>query len=410
MKRFGKAAVFAAAVLLPLGAAGLAPGKGPKPGHGKGHKQGPVTVSVFASGFNNPRGLTFGPDGNLYVAEGGLGGSDSTVGQCDQVIAPVGPYTGSTNDPVNGGRISKVSPRGVVSTVVDALPSSQTQPIPAPLVSGVADVAFLHHQLYGLLAGAGCSHGVATVQNGVIRVGPGNSWTPVADLSTFVQTHPVAHPNPGDFEPDGTFYSMVAAKGAFYVVEPNHGEVDRVTPGGSIRRVVDVSAHFGHAVPTAIAHHGVFYLGNLGEFDPGDQAGDEHVYQLNPNGRIRVRARGLEKVLALAFHGGKLFALEMSTAAGNPVPGTGQIVRARAGRPAKTIVSGLMFPTGMAIGRNGAFYVSVNGFGFPAGAGTIPPHHQALRSATSSGPAFRRGPGGSALWPAAPASRRRRSR
>jgi hypothetical protein len=371
MTRFGKAAVLVAVALVPLGVAGLATGKGPAPGHGKGHKKGPVTTSVFASGFNNPRGLTFGPDGSLYVAEGGLGGSDSTVGQCPQVIAPIGPYTGSTNDPVNGGRISKVSPQGIVSTVVDALPSSQTQPIPGPLVSGVADVAFLHGQLYGLLAGAGCSHGVPTVPNGVFRVGPGSSWTMVADLSAFIQANPVAHPNPGDFEPDGTWYSMVGARGGLYVVEPNHGEVDRVKPNGSIRRVVDISARYGHVVPTAIAHHGVFYVGNLGEFDPGDQSGDEHVYQLNPNGRTRVRASGLEKVLALAFHGGKLYALEMSTTAEGPTPGTGAIVRVRAGRPAKTIVSGLMFPTGMAIGRDGAFYVSNNGFGFPAGAGQI---------------------------------------
>jgi hypothetical protein len=372
MKRFVKAALFAAAAVVALSASGLAPGKGPAPGHGPKKKHGPVTISVFASGFNNPRGLAFGPDGNLYVAEGGLGGLDSTAGQCDQVIAPIGPYTGSTNDPVNGGRISEVSPAGVVSTVVDALPSTQTQPIPAPLVSGVADVAFLHGQLYGLLAGAGCSHGVATVPNGVFRVGPGNSWTMVADLSAFIQANPVANPNPPDFEPDGTWYSMVAARGGLYAVEPNHGEVDRVNPNnGSIRRIVDVSAHYGHVVPTAIAHHGVFYVGNLGEFDPGDQAGDEHVYQLNPNGRIRVRATGLEKVLALAFHGGKLYALEMSTAAGGPAPGTGAIVRVRAGHAAKTIVSGLMFPTGMAIGRDGAFYVSENGFGFPAGAGQI---------------------------------------
>ena len=50
--------------------------------------------TVFASGFNNPRGLKFGPDGNLYVSEGGAGGTTSTRGICPQVPAPVGPYTG----------------------------------------------------------------------------------------------------------------------------------------------------------------------------------------------------------------------------------------------------------------------------------------------------------------------------
>jgi len=355
-------------------------GKGPPPGHGKGKGKGHGSMSVFASGFNNPRGLKFGPDGNLYVAEGGLGGSDSTAGQCDQVVPPVGPYTGSTNDSVMGGRISKVDSSGNVSTVVDSLPSSQTQPLPVPLVSGVADVAFLHGQLFGLLAGAGCSHGVATVPNGVISVGSGNTWSLVADLSAFVHANPVANPNPGDFEPDETWYSMIAAKGTLYVVGPNHGEVDRVWPSsGTIRRLVDVSAHYGHSVPTAITRHGVFYVGTLGLFDPVDQAGDEHVYQLNPNGHIRVRASGLEKVLGLAFWRGKLYALEMSTSAGGPVPGTGAIVRVRAGHAVQTIVSGLVFPTGMTIGRDGSFYVSEQGFGFGAGEGRIvkitPAHH-----------------------------------
>ena len=85
-----------------------------------------VHISVFASGFNNPRGLTFGPDGSLYVAEGGLGGTHSTVGRCRQASGTAAPYTGSTGQPVLGRRISTVTPGGAFETVVRGLPSSQT--------------------------------------------------------------------------------------------------------------------------------------------------------------------------------------------------------------------------------------------------------------------------------------------
>jgi hypothetical protein len=121
-------------------------------------------VTVFAGGFNNPRGLKFGPDGSLYVAEGGAGGSNSTIGQCTQV-PDVGPYTGGFTS-----RVSKVTPSGTVSTVADHLPSSQTNAAQGSLVSGVADVAFIGSQMYGILAGAGCSHGIPSVNNGVVRI------------------------------------------------------------------------------------------------------------------------------------------------------------------------------------------------------------------------------------------------
>ena len=115
-------------------------------------------VSVFATGFSNPRGLKWGPDGNLYVAEGGTGGKTPPSSTCDQVPPPVGPYTGGFN-----ARISKVTPDGTRTTLVGGLPSTSAA---IGDVEGVADVAFLGDQMYALLAGAGCSHGHPNFPNG----------------------------------------------------------------------------------------------------------------------------------------------------------------------------------------------------------------------------------------------------
>jgi hypothetical protein len=256
--------------------------------------------------------------------------------------------------------------------VVGALPSSQTSAALGSLASGASSVAFIGDQLYALLAGAGCSHGVPTVPNGVIKVGSGGTWSLLANLSAFQAAHPVTHPDTEDFEPDGTWYSMASFGGALYPMDSNHGELDRVMPSGEISRVLDISAKVGHVVPTGLAHHGVWYIGNLGVFGTEDgTVPNEHVYQLTPSGTFNTHASALEKVVGLAFHSGKLYALELSTTPGGPTPATGAIVRVRAGGPAETIYSGLVFPTGMTIGPDGAFYVSEKGFGFGAGQGRV---------------------------------------
>jgi hypothetical protein len=139
---------------------------------------GAPSVMVYASGLNNPRGLKFGPDGDLYVAEGGVGGSDPAPSTPDCTVPPpVGPYTGS---PV-GSRISRIDRDGRRTTVVDNLPSSQTSPALGSLVSGIADIAFLDEDMYAILAGAGCSHGVPSIPNGVIHVRRNGSWSMIAD-------------------------------------------------------------------------------------------------------------------------------------------------------------------------------------------------------------------------------------
>ena len=336
------------------------------------HSRASAVATVFATGLVNPRGLTFGPDGKLYVAEGGYPVAPMTEapaglgGLCSAGANGPGDYFGSPT----GSRISRIDAKGHVETVVDGLPSSEAD----GLASGVADVAFIGKTLYAIFAGAGCSHGVPGTPNAVIRVNRNASWTMIANLSAFQQAHPVAHPTDpitGDFEPDGTWYSMIAVHDDLYAVEPNHGELDKITTSGRVSRVIDISASQGHVVPTVVAHHGVFYVSNLGQFDP-DALNTQSVYRVTPSGHIKVVATGLSKVLGIAFdRRARLYVLETSysTTDPGPEPATARLIRIDPNGKQDVLLDGssgiLSVPSGMTVGPDGALYISNVGFGAP---------------------------------------------
>jgi glucose/arabinose dehydrogenase len=317
-----------------------------------------ATVTVFATGFNDPRGLKFGPDGYLYVAEAGVGGTTSSVGLCPGLEGEE--YFGSPT----GGGISKVSPEGVRTTITNNLPTSVGEGL-----LGVADVAFIGNTLYALLNGAGCSHGVPTVPNGIIKINANGTFDVVADLGSWQVTHPVANPA-ADFEPEGTWYSMVSIGNSFYALDPNHGELVMVTTDGSITRVADISETQGHIVPTALDHRGNFYVGNLGLFPITE--GSSSIYKITPSGETKVVETGFTTIVGLVFDNrARMYVLENTTGNLFPTPFTGRIVRVNPNGTKDVIASGLALPTAMTYGPDGNLYVSNWGFGAGPGGGQI---------------------------------------
>lgn len=328
--------------------------------------QQPSGFKIYATGLEAPRGLRFGSDGYLYVAEAGTGGAKSTAGQCEQVPGPVGPYTGGST-----GRVSKISSSGKITTVASGFPS--TKDAQGDLI-GVADVAFLDDTLYALVAGGGCSHGHPNSPSGVAKVDRSTGeWTLIANVGAWLKSHPAAVENPGDFEPDGTLYSMIPVGDAIYTVEPNHGQVLSVSKYGAIGQVIDISASEGHIVPTSIAEwYGQFYIGNLFLFaiNPGMSrvmtiAQGDYDNELAPGFGPRYgyhivdSKAGFTTVVAVDFGpDGLLYALELSAAAGYPALGQGKVVRVKHSGEIEDVVTGLNVPGGMTFGPDDRLYIS----------------------------------------------------
>jgi len=279
-----------------------------------------------------------------------------------------GPYFGGPT-----ATILKIDPQGNVTTLATGFPSTFNPPTQSGF--GVGDLAFLDGQLYAITAGGGCGHGNPGQPNMVAKVDTTTGqWTQIADLSAAVVAHPAANVDTGDFQPDGDFYSMIAARGKLYTIEPNHGQAWSVTQTGDVEMVTDISLSQGHIVPTALVNSdGGLLVSNLGPFPivpnsgvllslrPGCGGGGGSVVDACGPGTLHVASSSspnLATVVSMAWGpDGLLYLLELSPAAGSPAPGFGKVVRVRNGA-AEDVITGLSVPTGMTFGPDGALYIS----------------------------------------------------
>ena len=316
------------------------------------------------TGLDNPRGLAFGPEGGLYVAEAGKGGPGVCVPQ------PDGPGTrcyGAT------GAVSRLW-RGSQERIATGLPSLAGQPA-GDTAAGPQDVSFQGRG--GLFVTIGCSCDRGNAATGALLDGLGFGYLMKVSASGHAkQLEDIAgyeaSANPDGAQIDSNPFGLLALPGHRVVADAGGNSLLDVAANGSISTVATfpkIPGPFGprDVVPTdvVVGPDGAYYVSSLTGFP--FTAGTASVYRVVPGQAPTVYATGLTMVTDLAFGSdGSLYTLQHASGIpGVPFPfaGPGAIrqVPPGGGAASTLVAGGLPRATGLAVGHDGALYVSVNG-------------------------------------------------
>ena len=317
--------------------------------------------SVVATGLDNPRGLAFGADGTLYVAEAGRGGS----GPCFTNSEPSFVCFGAT------GAITQIR-HGAQSRLVTGLPSLAVAG--GGGATGSNDVSLLGNGAIAVSLGLGAPP--ATVAPGGLLAGTGlgsvirlqghsGQWRTLADVAAYE-----ASANPDGTDLDTNPYGLLALPGRTIMTDAGGNSVLELSASGRVSTVAafpqtPFTVPFPgsmDAVPTAVAegHNGALYVGQLTGFP--FPVGGSTVWRVGPAGLEPFRT-GFTNVVDLTFGAdGSLYVVEIDSAGlatPPPHPPIGSLIRVAPDGTRSTVAAGLFAPGGVAFGPDGAPYVTV---------------------------------------------------
>ena len=331
-----------------------------------------VAQTVVMSGLDNPRGLAFAPNGALYVTEAGRGGSGPCV---------VNPGTGETRCYGKSGAITRLW-KGKQSRVAEGL-ESHAMP-DGSSASGPNDISFQGTGGAYITMGLGGDTAFLEALGGeyqgtLIHMAASGKWKVVADILL----HEIDE-NPAGGPVDSNPFGVLAEPGGRLVADAGANALLRVAANGTVETVAvfppipNPIFPFGppmvESVPTAVARgsDGTLYVGQLTGF-PFVQ-GLASIYRVNPGQAPVVHCTGFKAIMDLVFGpDGSLYVVENATGPFPPpppfAPNSGRLSRVAPDCTVTPVLEGLNRPTAVAVGADGAIYVTNNGV--TAGAGEV---------------------------------------